>query len=194
MSDQKKESYSILYEKIEELLRQKNNSVIVIEGGSAGGKTTLSEKLRQKYDCNVFHMDDFFLRPEQRTRERLEETGGNVDRERFFEEVIVPLKEGKRILYRRFDCGTLTLQPAVETEVKPLNIVEGAYSMHPQFGKYYDLSVFLDIDYELQKKRILKRNTPQLAERFFEEWIPMERKYQEQMEIRKCCDVIINIT
>ena len=40
---------------------------LAIEGGSASGKTTLGKILAERYDCTVLHMDDFFLRPEQRT-------------------------------------------------------------------------------------------------------------------------------
>ena len=57
--------------------------ILAIDGGSASGKTTLSDSLANIYDCTVFHMDDFFLCPEQRTQERYAEPGGNVDRERF---------------------------------------------------------------------------------------------------------------
>ena len=81
--------------KIDELLTQKDMVVVAIDGKCTSGKTTLASKLAQIYDCNVFHMDDFFLRPEQRTPERFAEIGGNVDYERFREEVLLPLKSGK---------------------------------------------------------------------------------------------------
>ncbi|MBR7147444.1 MAG: hypothetical protein IKD13_01325, partial [Firmicutes bacterium] len=108
--------------------------VVAIEGGSASGKTTLSQILSRVYDCTVFHMDDFFLRPEQRTPERFSEPGGNVDRERFLEEVLKPLSRGEVVRYRRFDCSTFTLGEPMEVEPKPLVIVEGAYSMHPELA------------------------------------------------------------
>ena len=53
--------------KIDELLTQKDRVVVAIDGKYTSGKTTLASKLAEIYDCNVFHMDDFFLRPEQRT-------------------------------------------------------------------------------------------------------------------------------
>ena len=62
----------------------KGKVVFALEGGSASEKTTLSKLLESIYDCNVFHMDDFFLRPHQRTPERFAKTGGNIDWERFF--------------------------------------------------------------------------------------------------------------
>lgn len=182
-----------IFEKIEELQQQKEHLIIAIEGGSASGKTTLGEILKQRYECNVFHMDDFFLRLEQRTKERLEEPGGNVDRERFLKEVLLPLTKNEMISYKRFDCGTCQILPAVDVYPKKLNVVEGAYSMHPLLEKYYDFSIFLEIESELQKKRIHERNTPEKAKRFFQEWIPMEKNYQEKMKIKERCEMIIRI-
>ena len=182
-----------LYIKIDELLQQKINIVVTIEGSSASGKTTLGKMLKEKFQCNVLHTDDFFLRPEQRTKERLAEPGGNVDRERFLEEVVNPLRKGEIIQYRRLDCSTFTLLPAQKIEPNRLTVIEGAYSMHPTFGKYYDLSIFLDITSDLQKERIMIRNTRDKAERFFKEWIPMEHKYFDTFHIKEKCDIIWNV-
>ena len=66
-----------------------------------------------------------------------------------------------------------------------LNVIEGAYSMHPELSGYYDLSVFLDITPTLQEKRIRKRNLPDMAERFFKEWIPMEQHYFDVMKAKE---------
>ena len=172
---------------------EKGTAIIAIEGGSAGGKTTLAEILKEVYDCNVVHMDDFFLRPEQRTPQRFAEVGGNVDRERFYEEILISLSKNETVRYRPFDCSTQTLKDVVTVEPKKLTVVEGVYSMHPAFGKYYDLSVFLDIDPEYQKKRILVRNSPWLAKRFFEEWIPLENIYFSKMRIKEMCEVTKSI-
>ena len=71
-----------LFTEIDKLL-SRGNAIVTIEGGSASGKSTLAEILCEVYGCNVFHADDFFLRPEQRTPARFAEVGGNLDRERF---------------------------------------------------------------------------------------------------------------
>lgn len=182
-----------IYELLELLdTRLKNNSLrLAIEGGSASGKTTLASLLEERYKATVFHMDDFFLRPHQRTPERLAEAGGNVDRERFLEEILLPLSQNKPIRYQRFDCQTRHLEPPVEVIPQTLIIVEGAYSMHPSLSDFYDLSVFLDIDSEAQRARILKRNTPPIAERFFTEWIPLERRYFEATDAKQRCDYLL---
>ena len=81
-----------LYNRIDELSLQRKSIAIAIDGNSASGKSSLAALLKSKYFCTVIHMDDFFLRPVQRTPERLKEPGGNIDYERFVEEVIRPLK------------------------------------------------------------------------------------------------------
>ena len=166
----------IVKQQIDTLLEEKNFVIVAIDGKCTSGKTTLASQLAEIYDCNVFHMDDFFLRPEQRTPERFAEVGGNVDYERFHEEVLLPLKSGKAFSYRPFDCSTFTLSAPVTVAPKKLNIIEGTYSHHPYFGNPYDFKIMLTVDEETQRKRILERPAF-LHKRFFEEWIPMENRY-----------------
>ena len=177
-------------EAINQLLSQEKQVIIAIDGSCTAGKTTLSAALAEIYDCNIFHMDDFFLRPEQRTPERFAEVGGNVDYERFQEEVLLPLKSGKAFSYRPFDCSTFALAAPVSVTPKKLNIIEGTYSHHPYFGNPYDLKILLTVDEETQRQRILERPVF-LHRRFFEEWIPMENRYFEVFGISDQSEIIL---
>ena len=179
-----------LIQAIKALLVENRPVIVAIDGPCAAGKTTLAGKLQEKYDCNLFHMDDFFLRPEQRTEARFQEPGGNVDYERFREEVLEPLKRGEAFSYRPFDCKTFTLAQPVAVSPKKLNIIEGSYSHHPYFENPYDLKVYLSVDPELQRQRILMRPAF-LHQRFFEQWIPMENGYFEAFSVREQADLII---
>lgn len=167
---------SELQSAIDRLLKRQDRVIVAIDGKCTSGKTTMASKLAQIYDCNVFHMDDFFLRPEQRTPERFAEVGGNVDYERFREEVLLPLESGKAFSYRPFDCSTFTIAPPVAVTPKKLNIIEGTYSHHPYFGNPYDLKILMTVDEDTQRQRILERPAF-LHKRFFEQWIPMENRY-----------------
>ncbi len=180
------------FSEIDKLI-SKGRAIIAIEGGSASGKTTLAGMLAEIYDCNVFHMDDFFLRPEQRTPERLSEVGGNVDKERFLSEVLIPLSENREVCFRRFDCSSQSLESPITVFPKRLVFVEGAYSMHPSLAKYYDFSLFLDIAPECQRERIFLRNSRQFAKRFFDEWIPLEILYFSETKIKDRCDMTISV-
>lgn len=163
---------------------------IAIDGVCGGGKTTLGKALAEKYDCNLFHMDDFFLRPEQRTPERYAQAGGNVDYERFREEVLEHLADRGGFTYRPFDCSSMELAEPRTVPYKRLNIIEGSYSCHPYFGdvdQVYQVRFFVEIPSEEQRARILARNGEEKYKRFVNEWIPMENRYFEVYGIRDKC-------
>lgn len=168
--------------------------LVALEGGSASGKTTLAALLQDLYGCSVFHMDDFFLRPEQRTPERYAQPGGNVDRERFWQEVLEPLRQGAQsIAYRRYDCRTGRLLEPVEIPAGSMAVVEGAYSLHPDLAPAYDLRVFLSIDPALQTTRIFRRNVPPQRDRFFDTWIPLEQAYFQSLDPKGQCDLVLEV-
>lgn len=175
---------------IDNCLSQKNQVIIAIDGSCTSGKTTLATALAEVYDCNLFHVDDFFLRPEQRTPARFSEVGGNVDYERFYEEVLLPLKTSLPFSYRPFSCMNMTLAAPFHVEPKKLSIVEGTYSHHPYFQNPYDLKIFLTVSPELRRSRILER--PEfLHEKFFDLWIPMEQTYFREFSIQENADIIL---
>lgn len=176
-----------------EKVMENGGGIIAIDGKSASGKSTLAYNLSQLFDCNVFHMDDFFLQKSQRTPERFAQPGGNVDYERFYDEVYKPLTEKNNVLYRKFDCSKMALGKTETVEYKKLNIVEGAYSMRPEFKDGYALKIFLNIDSEKQKKRILNRNGKAMLERFINEWIPLEEKYFEYFSVADNADIVVNV-
>lgn len=162
--------------------------IIAIDGRCASGKTTLAIELQKKYGCNVIHMDHFFLRPEQRTEERLQTPGENVDHERFLEEVLLPLKEGKNFAYRPYNCQRQQLSEPIEISPKKITIIEGSYSCHKSLWEYYDLRIFLTVEPEEQLRRIKAREGIQKAEIFREKWIPLEEKYFATYRMEQRCD------
>ena len=162
--------------------------VAAIDGMCASGKTTLAARLGEELGVTVLHMDDFFLQPLQRTPERLAQPGGNVDRERFRDEVLAPLLSGaEEIAYRRFDCATQTLLAPRMIRPTPVVLVEGAYSMHPQLRDAYALNAFVGVSPRLQRARILARNGEEGLRRFEERWIPLENAYIAACGVEKAC-------
>lgn len=164
--------------------------IVAIDGPCASGKTTLTKFLQNKFNCNVFHIDDYFLRPEQRTQERLSVPGGNFDIERFENEVINGVLSDKAFFTRRFDCKTGALCSPIEITNTRLSVIEGVYSCHPNLQKYYDLKIFVKIPPEIQRERILSRN-PTNADVFFDKWIVLEEKYFSAFSIEDGCDMSI---
>lgn len=163
--------------------------LLAVDGRCASGKTTLAAALERETGCNVIHMDHFFLRPEQRTRDRLEEPGGNVDYERFQKEVMLPLSRREAFSYQIFDCRKMALSSFVEVDPHKPTVIEGSYSCHPAMWDFYDLRVFLNIGREEQLRRILQRNGEEGLAQFQNRWIPMEEKYFAAFRIQERCDL-----
>jgi uridine kinase len=154
--------------------------IIAIDGPSGSGKSSFAADITKSHDCNLFHMDDFFLPPERKTEERLATPGGNVDWERVKDEVLEPILSGKPFAHKIYNCKTGKYTKSKIFTPKRLNIIEGVYSMHPELIKYYDYKIFLDVKREKQLERI-KRRTP--SEKVYREyrykWIPLEDAYFE---------------
>ncbi len=87
----------LLEEKLRQQVRQDKPLLVAIDGRCASGKSTLAKDLQKQLDCNVIHMDDFYLQEHQRTTRRLREPGENVDYERFETEVLQPLLTGRDV-------------------------------------------------------------------------------------------------
>ena len=164
--------------------------VIAIDGRAASGKSTLAAQLSRLLQAPVVHMDDFFLPPTKRTAERLAEPGGNVDYERFADEVLPGLKTGD-FSYGVFDCSVMRVTERAAVPAALWRIVEGSYSHHPFFAGYADLRVFLTVPPEEQLRRIVLRNGDEMAEVFKTRWIPMEEHYFDTFRVRSKADLVL---
>ncbi len=178
-----------LLKTIDDLLKDEGKIIIAIEGGCASGKTTLTKKLKEYYDANVIHMDDFFLPFEMRTPERMKEIGGNIDYERFKKEVADNILKNESFTYGVFDCSIGKVNKTVNVKYKKINIIEGVYSLHPNYEHIYNMKIFLKIDEQKQIER-LKIRSPEKLERFINEWIPKENDYFKKFRIEDKCDLI----
>ena len=165
--------------------------LVALDGRCASGKTTLAARLQAACGCGVVHLDDFFLRPEQRTKERYETPGENIDHERFLAKVLLPLRRGETAVYRPYDCARQRLGDPVRVEPSPVVVAEGSYACHSALWPHYDLRIFLTVPPEEQLRRITARNGPQGAEVFRAKWIPLEEQYFSAYQIADRCDLCL---
>ena len=165
--------------------------LIAIDGRCASGKTTFAAQLSEVLHCPLIHMDDFFLRPEQRSQERYAEPGGNVDRERFAEEVLKPLKEGRPFRFQKLECPALVLGEWRDIPACRAAVIEGSYCLHPELRDAYDLTIFMDIDPEVQLERLKKRNIERFP-MFVKKWIPLEEAYIKAFDPASFCTYQVN--
>lgn len=164
-------------------------TLAAIDGPCATGKSTLGARLSLLYGCPLFHTDDFFLPPERKTPERLAQPGGNVDYERFFAQVLAPLSHGEPVRYQPYRCHSGALETARTIPSAPLAVVEGVYSLRPEFQPLYQVKCFLTAPWPVREARLLDRCGPDGLERFQTLWIPLENQYFRAFSIADVCDV-----
>ena len=189
-----KTDFDALFKAIETKISKGEKASVAIDGCAAAGKTTLAAVLSERFSAPVVHMDDFFLRPEQRTPERYVEPGGNVDRERFLAEVAPHIETHAAFSYRRFDCEKMALGERVAILENDVIIVEGTYSCHVNLIYLYDFKVFVKASKDEQRRRIFERNGKDGLCAFEEKWIPLEEKYFFAQKTEQKCDFVIDNT
>lgn len=170
------------------IIKEKNVRVLALDGRASSGKTTLSREIVKRVKGSaVIHLDDFFLSE----KERSDESGGNIDKRRFNEEVVEKILNNEDIIYRKYSCRTGMFEDEIKIGYDySLLIVEGAYSLNPYYEKYYDLSIFLTVDKDEQKRRI-ELYRKDRAESFFSLWIPREELYFNKFNTEKNVDLLL---
>lgn len=163
-----------------------NSGIIALEGKCGAGKTTLSNKIAQQLNITIINIDDFFLPPHKKTPIRLNEVGGNIDYESI-KDLLNKIKTKEEIKYLRYDCTNIEYKLTTK-EKNSLILLEGVYSYHPYFNSFIDYLMFLDIDEHTQYERLKIRNNFQ---RFIDEWIPLENKYFDTLNIKYNANIII---
>jgi uridine kinase len=168
--------------------------VIGIDSPCASGKTTLADLLAAEIGgkrgicAGIIHMDDFFLPPNLRTPERLAQAGGNVDYERFSRQVVEKLGTDM-FAYDVYNCEDDSCRRSELIYTNLPIIVEGVYCLHPFFGDYVNLRVFVKSDKSARIKRLRQRCDDEKFMNFVNKWIPLEDKYFDEYEIEKTCNV-----
>lgn len=175
---------------ITELKLTKHHLIIAIDGMCASGKTSIGEILSRYFPSRIIHMDDFFLPYNLRTKERYDEIGGNIDYDRFKKEVIDNLDNN--ICYKPYNCKTNSFLKEKQLPLCDITIIEGSYSLHPKFGEYYDLSIFVEVSNMEQIERIKIRNGISQVTIFKDKWIKFENNYFEHFKIKERVNFIIN--
>ena len=181
-----------IYEHINKLMQEKSRVIIAIDGQAASGKTTFAKMISDRFQGAVISMDDYFLQSKQRTKDRLNEIGGNIDYERFQEEVIDHLQD-EMIYVRPYNCQTHTFDKIKVIMKTNLIIIEGAYSMRTPWSKFYDLKIVFMIDSQVQIERIKNRNGEDMLDTFIKIWIPKENAYIEQFNLANDANYVVNI-
>lgn len=181
-----------LITEIEYLSTRDDRSVIAIDGRCCSGKTTFAQKLKSLFNCTVIQIDDFFLPKHIQNKKPPGEIAGNIDKERFIYEVIQPLTKNKSITYHRYDCALDVFTEKVHVLPTKLIVIEGVYSLYPEFSSIYDYSIFMDVNQDVQLNRLLKREGKEKTKIFVAKWLPREERYYQTYSPHLSCDYYLD--
>lgn len=165
---------------IADALAKAGRITVGIDGRAASGKTTAATLLADLFDTTLIHADDYFLPYECKTERRLAEPGGNIDAERLEAEVLSH-REDDTVTHARFDCVRQCLQPSITERRREVLMVEGVYTLRPDWISRYDVKLFFDIDKETQYLRLREREEEAVLQRYLEEWLPLEERYFSEL-------------
>lgn len=168
---------------INAMLETHDRVIIAIDGRSGAGKTTLAAELARSYGAAVVSTDHFFLPGDRKTAARLNQPGGNIDYERFFEQVSEPLYRGKPLCYGVFDCAEGRIAGQRKIPSSGLIVVEGVYSLSPRLALPADIPVMLEVSPDEQLRRLRARENPEKLRLYLEQWIPLEERYFKWLEL-----------
>lgn len=175
-----------LIEKIQSIAKYQERFVISIDGPAASGKSTLANYLQKELGAVLFHMDDYFLPDDMKTKERLSVPGGNVFYERMQQEILEHLSDNQ-VTYQKYDCMVMSLLPPITEMLPKFIVIEGVYSQQNSLRRYYDFTIYTTVDKKEQLDRLFKRN-PRLYDRFIQEWLPLEEDYFSKENIQSRSD------
>ncbi len=134
--------------------------LVAIDGRSGAGKSTIARRLVQPLDAALVCADDFYAGGTGvRSRAPEELAALCIDRHRMAT-VLAQLKAGRAAEYRPFDWerfdGRLSASP-VRIRPKPVVIVEGVYTNHPDLRELIDFSVLVRVSTAERERRLLRR-------------------------------------
>lgn len=166
-------------------LESKERVIISIDGRCGSGKTSLAAILAELFDCNIVHMDDFYLPPSRRAENWRQIPGGNIDFDRILSELM------EKSEYNAYSCQHGTLSQKDFDPKLPLTIIEGSYSQHPKLRGFYDLTLFINLPEDIRMERLRKREGDYFRE-FERTWIPAEEFYLKSCGVEEKADFSLN--
>ncbi len=173
-----------------------NRSVIVgIDGGAGAGKTTfadwLADSLRTtKTPVSVVHVDSFYRPLGERCYKHA--TVSDCDWERLRDQVIVPLRSGRKACYQPYDWLSDGLKDRVNIDAGSIAIIEGVTAIRGELSDYYDLHIWFKCPQEIREHRILERGD--MSEEEIQYWMTSENHYMVSHEPEKSAHLVIDST
>lgn len=187
------QTFTELAKKIEVLKSKHGQKIIAIDGGGGAGKSTLAERLQKSLaNAVVIHIDDFYKGPWNKRLDRTDyEVNPFFDWNRFYEEVLKPIKENRPIQYHVYDWHTHTSEKVVSVPTDAIIILEGGYTTQKNFSDMYDFKIWIEADEGQRLQKALVRDGEHMRFLWEKDWLPVERNYIRAQNPVSRADVVV---
>lgn len=144
----------------------KQHYVVGIAGGSASGKTSFLNRLKDNLpegSVSIISQDNYYKPKAEQERDENGEVNfdlpTSIDKDAFFQD-IKQLLDGKAISFQEYTFNNESQESkTVVIESAPILVVEGLFVFHyPEIRHLLDLRVYLDVREELKLERRIKRD------------------------------------
>jgi uridine kinase len=167
--------------------------VVAVDGHSAAGKSTFSQRLAERVDAALVSGDDFYRVMPASKRTMLGPADGAdlyYDWERMRDEALRPLHEGRDARYRPYDWESNSLMNrTVSITPQPVVIVDGLFVSRPELDCFNDRTVLVMADPEVRLRRQLDRADATRA--WLERWDAAESWYFARIRRPQDFDLIV---
>ena len=152
--------------------------LLLIDGRSGAGKTTLAARLAALLRAEVVHLDDLYLGWD----------GLDAGSRRAGTEVLAPLAAGRTARFRPWDWATSRLADEPRT-VEPggVVIVEGCGSLSRANAAFADVALWLELDEDERHRRALERDAD---DSWWAGWRAQEDAFYVREDARGLADLV----
>jgi uridine kinase len=185
---------------------------VAIDGVDAAGKTTLANELIPLIEARArpvmrASVDGFHSPRAVRYRLGADSPEGyyrdSFDNAAMLREVLIPLGPGGNRIYRQgvfdFRADAPTLKPACEAPSNGILLFDGVFLLRPELVDHWDLSIFIDVDFEISVPRAVARDLAQsrghleaesIRQKYARRYVPGQRIYLAEANPRARADVV----
>lgn len=164
--------------------------MIVIDGKSGTGKSTLAKQLAEVLDASLIKCDDFYAGGDLsywKTLTTAEKNDRVINWRRIKTEALVPLTSGKAASWKPFGSSKV-----VVSTPKSVVILEGAYSSRKELNDFVNFKILVETPEDLRENRIREREGSGYDEEWHALWKPAMDYYFEVTQPRSSFDLVIS--
>lgn len=189
----------------------KHPTRVAIDGIDAAGKTKLAAEIAAAFKIEqrpvIRASIDGFHRPRKHryVRGELSPQGyyyDSFDNEAVKQHILIPLGPGGTGEYQTtvfdFRKDSPLISPPAHAPEDAILLLDGVFLLRPELRDYWDLCIFVHIDFEVAIQRALSRDLPlfgskkSIIHRYETRYIPGQRIYLKQAQPRRFADIVID--